>query len=64
MIFMDRNSAFCMLSYLVERWLLPDFYIGSKYGNSLNGFYVESTVISVLMQHLMPDMQNSLSMKT
>lgn len=57
LIFMDLNSAFIMLCYLVEKWLLPDFYIGSSHGNSLNGFYIESTVIASIIEHLMPSMQ-------
>mmetsp|Transcript_17645 Transcript_17645/g.17617 ORF Transcript_17645/g.17617 Transcript_17645/m.17617 type:complete len:81 (+) Transcript_17645:570-812(+) len=48
-----------MLCYLIEKWLLPDFYIGSKHGNSLNGFYIESTVIAGLLDHLVPSMKNN-----
>jgi Ca2+-binding EF-hand superfamily protein len=59
LMFMDQNSAFIMLSYLVEKWLLPDFYMGSSHGNSLNGFYIESTVIASIVEHLIPSMKTS-----
>ena len=54
LMFMDHDTAFFMLCYLIERWLLPDFYIGGKHGNSLNGFYIESTVIAGLLEYIMP----------
>lgn len=57
LMFLDHNTAFFMLCYLIEKWLLPDFYIGSKHGNSLNGFYIESTVIASLLEHLVPSIK-------
>ncbi|OMJ92290.1 hypothetical protein SteCoe_4949 [Stentor coeruleus] len=54
LVFMDHNSAFWTLSYLVEKWLLPDFYIGAKHGNSLNGFYIESSTIAGFLNKLIP----------
>lgn len=54
LLFLDCNSAFWTLCYLVEKWLLPDFYIGSKHGNPLNGFYIESTTISGLLEKCLP----------
>ena len=59
LLFFDHNNAFHMLCYLIEEWLLPDFYIGAKHGNSLNGFYIESTVIAGLLEHLMPSFKSS-----
>ncbi|CAG9317773.1 unnamed protein product [Blepharisma stoltei] len=59
LVFLDHNSAFWMLSYLIEKWLLPDFYNGAKRGNSLNGFFIESTVIAGLLDHLIPGMKSS-----
>ena len=59
LIFLDYNKAFLMLCYLIEKKLLPDFYIGSKHGNSLNGFYIESTVIAGLLEHILPGMKNN-----
>ena len=38
LIFLDENSAFWMLSFLIERWLFPNFHTGSPY--SLNGYYI------------------------
>lgn len=55
----DHSTAFLMLCYLVEKLLLPDFYIGSKHGNSLNGFYIESTVIASVLENIMPYMKKS-----
>lgn len=54
LIFMDLNSAFWMFCHVVERLLIPGFYNGAKTSNSLNGFYIEATVISSLMYHLVP----------
>mmetsp|Transcript_23950 Transcript_23950/g.42417 ORF Transcript_23950/g.42417 Transcript_23950/m.42417 type:complete len:607 (+) Transcript_23950:1496-3316(+) len=54
LIFMDLNSAFWMFCHVVERLLIPGFYNGSKTSNSLNGFYIEATVIASLMYHLVP----------
>lgn len=59
LLFTDPNSAFIMLCYLIEKWLLPDFYIGSSRGNSLNGFYIESTVIASIIEHIIPSMQHN-----
>ncbi|OMJ78169.1 hypothetical protein SteCoe_22060 [Stentor coeruleus] len=59
LLFFDHNTAFLMLCYLVEKLLLPDFYIGAKHGNSLNGFYVESTVIASVIEFLMPTIASS-----
>mmetsp|Transcript_504 Transcript_504/g.850 ORF Transcript_504/g.850 Transcript_504/m.850 type:complete len:540 (-) Transcript_504:33-1652(-) len=59
LMFMDKEHAFWMLCYLVEEWLLPDFYIGAKRGNSLNGFYIESNVLGSLIQHYIPEMNYS-----
>lgn len=59
LLFLDTNRAFWMLCYLIEKWLLPDFYIGAKHGNSLNGFYIESTVIAGLLDHLVPAIKTS-----
>ena len=59
LLFTDPNNAFIMLCYLIEKWLLPDFYIGSSRGNSLNGFYIESTVIASILDYLIPSMQKS-----
>lgn len=59
LLFNDPNNAFIMLCYLIEKWLLPDFYVGNSRGNSLNGFYIESTVIASIIEHLIPSMQNS-----
>lgn len=58
LLFFDHNTAFLMLCYLVEKLLLPDFYNGSKHGNSLNGFYVESTVIAGILEFVMPEVKN------
>ena len=57
LMFFDKEHAFWMLCYLIERWLLPDFYSGNKRGNSLNGFYIESTVISALLKYTQPDIE-------
>ena len=54
LIFFDHNTAFLMLCYLIEKWLLPDLYIGGKHGNSMNGFYIESTVIAGLLEYFLP----------
>jgi Ca2+-binding EF-hand superfamily protein len=52
--FMDLNSAFWMFCHVVERLLIPGFYNGAKTSNSLNGFYIEATVIASLMFHFVP----------
>jgi Ca2+-binding EF-hand superfamily protein len=54
LIFMDLNSAFWLFCHVVERLLIPGFYNGAKTSNSLNGFYIEATVIGSLMYHLIP----------
>ncbi|OMJ76886.1 hypothetical protein SteCoe_23659 [Stentor coeruleus] len=59
LMYFDHNLAFLMICFLVEKLLLPDFYIGSKHGNSLNGFYIESTVIASVLEHLMSHMKKS-----
>ena len=59
MMFLDKNHAFWMLCLLVEKKLLPDFYIGNKHGNSLNGFYVETTVIAGILEFVMPSIKNT-----
>jgi hypothetical protein len=51
---MDENSAFWMLNCLIEHLLLPDFYIGNKHGNSLNGFHVECTTLAGLLEAIFP----------
>ena len=33
---------------------MPDFYIGAKRGNSLNGFYIESTTIAGILERNVP----------
>ena len=33
---------------------MPDFYIGGKRGNSLNGFYIESTTIAGILEKYIP----------
>ena len=59
LLFLDVNSSFFVLSYLVESWLLPDFYVGSRNGNSLNGFYIESTTISSFLEFCIPAMRSA-----
>lgn len=54
LIFLDLNSAFWLFCHVVERLLIPGFYNGAKTSNSLNGFYIEATVIASLMFHLVP----------
>lgn len=54
LIFLDVEGAFVLLCFLVEKCLPKDFYIGAAHGNPLNGFYVESTVIASLLEHLLP----------
>lgn len=54
LMFFDVNSAMWVLSYLIEKVLLPDFYIGNKHGNSVNGIYIESSVITEVLEMLMP----------
>jgi len=47
---MDEQSAFVMMCYLVEKWLLPDIYVGDKDGNSLNGIFIECAVIASMLE--------------
>ena len=54
LLFLDPNSAMWTLSFLVEKLLLPDFYIGSRGGNSLNGFYIEATTVAGLLEACVP----------
>lgn len=54
LLFLDKNSAFYMLSFLIEQILLPDFYSNSNHGNSLNGFYIESSTISGFLDKCIP----------
>jgi Ca2+-binding EF-hand superfamily protein len=54
LLFLSPESAFFMFSYLVEKILLPDFYSNSHHGNSLNGFYIESSTISGFLKKCVP----------
>lgn len=54
LLFLDKNSAFYMFSFLIENILLPDFYSNSNHGNSLNGFYIESSTISGFFNKCVP----------
>lgn len=56
LLFLDEESAFWLLCRLVESVLLPDFYGGGKRGNSLNGFYIEASVIAALLGHYLPEL--------
>jgi Ca2+-binding EF-hand superfamily protein len=56
LLFLDEESAFWMLCQVVETTLLPDFYGTGKRGNSLNGFYIEATVIAALLTHCIPEL--------
>ena len=59
LLFLDENSAMWTLSFLIESHLLPDFFIGSRGGNSLNGFYIEATTIAGLLEICVPAMASS-----
>ena len=54
LVFMDAGSAFWVLCNLIERVLTPGFYLGARTGNSLNGFYIESTVVAALLDYYFP----------
>lgn len=58
LLFLDEESAFWMLCRIVESVLLPDFYGGGKRGNSLNGFYIEASVISAILTHYLPEVSS------
>ena len=55
LLFLTPEYAFFMLSYLIERLLLPDFYSSNSHGNSLNGFYIETSTISGFLAKCIPD---------
>lgn len=54
LLFMDPGNAFWTLCNLTERILTPGFYQGHRTGNSLNGFYIESTVVAALLDFYLP----------
>jgi Ca2+-binding EF-hand superfamily protein len=58
LLFLDLNSAMWMLSFLTEKVLLPDFYSGSRNGNSFNGAFVETYVVGELIKTFMPSVQH------
>ena len=54
LLFMDASNAFWTLCNLTERILTPGFYQGHRTGNSLNGFYIESTAVAALLDFYIP----------
>lgn len=55
LLFLTPDYTFYMFSYLIEKILLPDFYSNSNHGNSLNGFYIESSTISGFLPKCIPE---------
>lgn len=54
LLFLSPEYAFFMFSYLIDQVLLPDFYSNSNHGNSLNGFYIESSTIAGFLPKSVP----------